>query len=423
MSDQKSYSIAGERYQELGVDVQRALRELSALPLSIHCWQADDVGGFEAPNAELSGGGIQVTGNYPGKARTMEEIRADLQTVFSLLPGHHRLALHASYGDFAGKKVDRDQVAPEHFDGWADWAGSLGVGLDFNSTFFSHPLAGSGFTLSSKDDEIRRFWIRHAQACRKISAFLGEKQGGPCIHNLWIPDGAKDLTVDRFGYRRLLVESLDEIYSQDYDPGHLKDSLESKLFGIGSEAFVVGSHEFYMGYALSRGKLICLDTGHFHPTESIADKVSALFQFVEELVFHVSRPMRWDSDHVVILNDDLKELCAELVRSEKLDRSFVGLDFFDGTLNRIGAYLLGGRAALKAFLLALLLPHERLKRYEEEGDFFARLALIEEMKSLPFGAVWDEHCRRLDVPLDQEIIERVHRYERKVTGKRRPGHV
>jgi len=423
MSDRNIYSIAEKRYQELGVDVQNALKRLAALPLSIHCWQADDVGGFETPNAELSGGGIQVTGNYPGKARTLAEIRADLQTVFSLLPGNHRLALHASYGNFAGKKVDRDQVAPEHFDGWTEWAGSLGIGLDFNSTFFSHPLADSGFTLSSKDPDVRRFWIRHAQACRKISAFLGEKQGSPCIHNLWIPDGAKDLTVDRFGYRRLLVESLDEIYKQDYDPGHLKDSLESKLFGIGSEAFVVGSHEFYMGYALSRGKLICLDTGHFHPTESIADKVSALFQFVEELVFHVSRPMRWDSDHVVILNDDLKELCAELIRSGKLEQSHVGLDFFDGTLNRIGAYVLGGRAALKAFLLALLLPHEQLKRYEEEGDFFARLALLEEMKSLPFGAVWDEHCRRTNVPLDREIIERVHQYEREVTSKRGPAHV
>ncbi len=418
MNDQRVFSNAEKRYQELGVDVQKALKRLAALSLSIHCWQADDVGGFETPDAELSGGGIQVTGNYPGKARTIEEIRTDLQTVFSLLPGNHRLALHASYGDFAGKKVDRDQVAPEHFDGWADWAGSLGIGLDFNSTFFSHPLADSGFTLSSKDQEVRRFWIRHAQACRKISAFLGEKQGGPCIHNLWIPDGAKDLTVDRFGYRRLLVESLDEIYKQDYNPGYLKDSLESKLFGIGSEAFVTGSHEFYMGYALSRGKLICLDTGHFHPTESIADKVSALFQFMEELVFHVSRPMRWDSDHVVILNDDLKELCAELVRSGKLDRSYVGLDFFDGTLNRIGAYVIGGRAALKAFLLALLLPHEQLKRCEEEGDFFARLALLEEMKSLPVGAVWDEHCRRMNVLLDREIVDRVHRYEREVTSKR-----
>jgi len=291
-SNHNYFSNACKRYQELGVDVELALDRLVTLPLSVHCWQADDVGGFEKVAAELSGGGIQVTGNYPGKARTLEELRADLRTVFSLLPGNHRLALHASYGDFGGKEVDRDQVAPEHFESWADWADSLGIGLDFNSTFFSHPLADSGFTLSSKDDAVRKFWIRHAQACRKISAFLGKKQGSPCIHNIWIPDGAKDLTVDRLGYRSLLVDSLDEIYSQDYDPADLKDCLESKLFGIGSEAFVVGSHEFYMGYALSRGKLICLDTGHFHPTESIADKVSALFQFVEELVFHVSRPMR-----------------------------------------------------------------------------------------------------------------------------------
>jgi L-rhamnose isomerase len=417
-TDQNSFSVASGRYRELDVDVQDALDRLAAIPLSIHCWQADDVGGFETPDAELSGGGIQVTGNYPGKARTLEELRSDLRTVFSLLPGRHRLALHASYGDFGGKKVDRDQVAPGHFRGWADWADSLGIGLDFNSTFFSHPLADSGFTLSSKDREVRGFWIRHAQACRRISAFLGQRQGSPCIHNLWIPDGAKDLTVDRMGYRRLLVDSLDEIYNQDFDPAHLKDSLESKLFGIGSEAFVVGSHEFYMGYALSRGKLICLDTGHFHPTESIADKVSALFQFVEEIVFHVSRPMRWDSDHVVILNDDLKELCAELVRSGKLNRSHVGLDFFDATLNRIGAYAIGGRATLKAFLLALLLPHDRLLRYEEEGDFFARLALLEEMNGLPFEAVWDEHCRRMDVPLDRGLIGQVKRYEKDVLSKR-----
>lgn len=417
-SDQNPFSIASERYQELDVDVHGALDRLAAIPLSIHCWQADDVGGFETPDAELSGGGIQVTGNYPGKARTLKELRADLRTVFSLLPGRHRLALHASYGEFSGKKVDRDQIAPEHFQSWADWADSLKIGLDFNSTFFSHPLADSGFTLSSKDDEVRRFWIRHAQACRRISAFLGQQQGSPCIHNLWIPDGAKDLTVDRMGYRRLLLSSLDEIYRQDYDPAHIKDSLESKLFGIGSEAFVVGSHEFYMGYALSRGKLICLDTGHFHPTESIADKVSALFQFVEEVVFHVSRPMRWDSDHVVILNDDLKELCTEVVRSGNLTRCHVGLDFFDATLNRIGAYAIGGRATLKAFLLALLLPHDRLLRYEEEGDFFARLALLEEIKGLPFEAVWDEYCRRLDVPLDRDLINEVKRYEKDVLFNR-----
>jgi L-rhamnose isomerase len=418
MNEAQQYDYAKMQYEELGVDVPEALDRLAALPLSVHCWQADDVGGFESPDAELSGGGIQVTGSYPGKARTLEELRADLQTVFSLIPGRHRLALHASYGDFGGRKVERDQVGPEHFESWARWAASLGIALDFNSTFFSHPLAESGFTLSSKDEQVRGFWIRHARACRKISAFLGEKQGSPCIHNLWIPDGAKDHTVDRFGHRRLLVQSLDAIYQQTYDPALLKDSLESKLFGIGSEAFVVGSHEFYLAYALSRGKLICLDTGHFHPTESIADKVSALLQFVEELVFHVSRPMRWDSDHVVILNDEVKELCAELVRCGKLDRCHVGLDFFDATLNRLGAYVLGARATLKAFLLALLMPQERLQRYEEQGDFFARLALLEQMKSLPFGAVWDEHCRRSGVPQDRELIERIHRYEREVTGKR-----
>ncbi|HUV06654.1 MAG TPA: L-rhamnose isomerase [Spirochaetia bacterium] len=418
MSVRDSFAEAGERYRELGVDVETAMKRLSTIALSIHCWQADDVGGFESPGAKLSGGGIQVTGNYPGKARSLEELRADLETVYSLIPGRHRLALHASYGDFGGKKVDRDEIGLEHFQSWLDWARKSEIGLDFNSTFFSHPMADSGFTLSSKDEKVRKFWIRHAQRCRKVGAFFGETQGSPCIHNLWIPDGAKDHTIDRYGCRSLLRESLDEVYRQDFDPIHLKDSLESKLFGIGSEAFVVGSHDFYMGYALVNGKLICLDMGHFHPTESVADKVSALFQFVNELVFHISRPMRWDSDHVVILNDDVQELCCELVRSGRIEQSYLGLDFFDATMNRIGAYAIGARSTLKALLLALLEPREQLLKYEEEGDFFARLALMEEFKSLPLGIIWAEHCRRMGAPPDREIIERVHRYEQEVTGKR-----
>jgi len=421
MSDstvQNIFEIAKERYARLGVNVERVLETLSGLSLSVHCWQADDVGGFETADAELSGGGIQVTGRYPGKARSLAEIRADLEQVYSLIPGNHRLNLHASYGDFGGKVVDRDQVGPEHFSSWCDWAKSQGVKLDFNSTFFSHPMADEGYTLSSKKEKIRNFWIRHAQQCRRISAYMGEQQGDPCIHNLWIPDGAKDITVDRYGYRGLLKESLDEIYKEELNPKLMKDAVESKLFGIGSEAFVVGSHEFYLGYALSRGKMICLDMGHFHPTESVADKVSALFHFTDELLFHVSRPMRWDSDHVVILNDDVQALCSELVRSGHLPASHLGLDFFDGSLNRIGAMSSGARATLKALLLALLEPTATLKGYEEKGDFFARMALLEELKTMPSGAVWDFYCQSQGAPLDSELIERVHRYEKEVTAKR-----
>ncbi len=413
------YQAAKAQYSDLGVDTEQALEGLSRLRLSVHCWQGDDVGGFETPEAALSGGGIQVSGGYPGRARTLQELRDDLTTMYALVPGRHRLALHASYGDFGGRRVERDRIGPEHFESWLAWGRRQGVELDFNSTYFSHPLAADGFTLSSKDETVRRFWIRHARRCREISAFLGAAQGSPCIHNIWIPDGAKDVTVDRAGHRRLLLESLDEIFREKLDERHVKDSLEGKLFGIGVEAFTVGSHEFYLGYALSRGKMITLDTGHFHPTESVADKLSALAPFFKEILFHISRPMRWDSDHVVILNDEVRELCAELVRARMLETAHLGLDFFDATMNRIGAWALGARAVLKGLLLGLLEPYQRLKEYEEKRDYFARMALLEQQKSLPFGAVWDEHCRRQRAPTEAGLIPAVHDYEAKVTGSRK----
>ncbi|MBN2551444.1 MAG: L-rhamnose isomerase [Spirochaetales bacterium] len=414
----RAFEIARDRYAELGVDVAQALEHLGAVSLSIHCWQGDDVGGFETPEARLSGGGIQVTGGFPGKARTLAELRQDIEKVMSLLPGRHRLNLHAIYGDFAGRRIDRDQIEPGHFESWVQWAEANGVKLDFNCTCFSHPKAEAGFTLSSKDEAVRCFWIEHVKRCRRISAYMGEKQGEPCIHNLWIPDGAKDLTVDRFGYRRLLRRSLDEVYREQLPASAMKDAVESKLFGIGSESFVVGSHEFYMGYALSRGKLLCFDLGHFHPTESVADKISSIFCFVEELLLHVSRPVRWDSDHVVVMNDEVRSLFEEVVRSGHLADTHVGLDFFDGSINRVGAWVVGSRAALKSLLFALLEPRQRLVSFEERGELFARLALLEELKALPFGAVWDAYCAENDAPLDREIIEAVQAYQKSVVAGR-----
>ncbi len=414
----QAFEIARSRYQELGVNVNEALAQLEGVSLSIHCWQGDDVGGFEAPEAQLSGGGIQVTGGYPGKARTLAELRQDVEKLISLLPGSHRLNLHAIYGDFGGKRVDRDQIEPEHFESWVQWAAENGIKLDFNCTCFSHPLAEAGFTLSSKDEKVRSFWIEHVRRCRRISAYMGEKLGDPCIHNLWLPDGAKDQTVDRFGYRRLLLRSLDAVYEQRLPDSAMKDAVESKLFGIGSESFVVGSHEFYMGYALSRGKMLCFDLGHFHPTESVADKISSIFCFVDEILLHVSRPVRWDSDHVVVMSDEVRSLFEELVRSGRLASTHVGLDFFDGSINRLGAWAVGSRATLKSLLYALLEPRDQLLSYEEQGDYFARLALLEELKSLPFGAVWDTYCARNDAPLDREIIGAIHAYEKEVTGRR-----
>lgn len=416
MSD--GYERARKRYEALGVDVEGALKQLKAQALSIHCWQGDDVGGFEHAGATLDGGGIQVTGNYPGKARTLAELRTDLEKAYSLIPGAHRLNLHASYADMSAGFADRDELEPSHFDSWIAWGKENGVSMDFNATLFSHPKAEDGFTLSHKNADIRKFWIKHTIQARKIAAHIGGAQGNPCIHNIWIPDGAKDMTVDRFGHRQLLKDSLDEIMAVSLSNDLVRDAVESKLFGIGSEAFVVGSHEFYMGYALSRDVMLCLDMGHFHPTESVADKISAYFQFKDELLLHVSRPVRWDSDHVVIYNDDLRELMFELVRSNALSKTHLGLDFFDGTINRLGAYAIGSRSALKGLLAALLEPRELLMSYDNGENYFARLALLEEAKTLPLGDIWDEYCRSAGVPTDRELIDEVMKYEHDVLSRR-----
>lgn len=414
----KDYQSARDRYAEAGVNTEEAVKLLSALSLSLHCWQGDDVGGFERPAASLSGGGIQVTGNYPGKARSIDELRMDLKQAYRLIPGGHRLNLHAIYGEFGGKFVDRDEITVAHYRGWIDWAKQEGLKLDFNATCFSHPKADAGFTLSHRDREIRDFWIEHVKRCREISAVMGRELHGPCIHNLWIPDGSKDSPVDRWTFRELLKQSLDEIYSISYQSSEMKDAVESKLFGIGSEAFVVGSHEFYLGYALSRKKMVCLDMGHFHPTELVADKISAILQFSDELLLHVSRGVRWDSDHVVILNDELRCLAEEVVRSNALNRVHIALDFFDGSMNRIGAWVIGARSTLRALLSALLEPRVKLREYENKGDFFGRLALAEEAKLLPLGAVWDYFCLLQDVPIGETWIGQVHRYEREILSKR-----
>ncbi|MBF9014031.1 MULTISPECIES: L-rhamnose isomerase [unclassified Oceanispirochaeta] len=406
------YDYAKEQYAELGVDVDTALAKLKNIPLSVHCWQGDDVGGFETPDSTLSGGGIQVTGNYPGKAGNPDELKKDLEKMYSLLPGRHRLNLHAIYGDFHGKKIDRDQIEPKHFQSWVDWGRENGVKLDFNATCFSHPMAESGFTLSSKDKDVREFWIDHVNRARDITAFFGKEQGSPSVHNLWIPDGAKDNVVCRMDHRTILKETLDKIYSHELNDKEIRDAVECKLFGIGSESFVVGSHEFYMGYALTRNKLLCMDMGHFHPTESIADKISSVYQYLDEVLLHVSRPVRWDSDHVVNLNDDIYALMQELVRSGKINNTYIGLDFFDGTLNRIGAWAVGARASLKGLLYALLEPYSRLKAFEEDGNNFGRMALLEESKTKPFGIIWDYYCQESGTITDRELIADVMAYEK-----------
>jgi len=417
-SVEQSYELARDQYARLGVDVEKVLYTLGKIQVSLHCWQADDVGGFETPGSSLGGGGIAVTGNYPGKARTMAEMRQDLDKVMDLLPGEQRLNLHASYGEFGGEFIDRDQIEPVHFQGWIDWAHKQGVSLDFNCTCFSHPKSDGGFTLSSKDEEIRQFWVEHTKRCRAIGAEMGRQQGNPCIHNIWIPDGSKDTPVDRFTHRALLKKSLDEIFEVEYPVEYLKDSLESKLFGIGAESMTVGSHDFYLGYAVKNGKLICLDNGHFHPTEQVGDKISACLQFVDEVMLHLTRPVRWDSDHVVTLNEDILLIAHEIVRSNALDRIHLGLDFFDASINRIGAYVTGTRAAQQALLIALLEPVERLKGYEEKGMNFERLALMELLKTRPFGAVWDYYCQQEGVPVGEEYIPVIQEYEKSVLSSR-----
>ena len=416
MNEQKikqAYDYAVERYAAIGVDVEKAMEQLQKVQLSLHCWQADDVTGFES-TGELTGG-IQATGNYPGKARNIDELRADILKAASLIPGKHRLNLHEIYGDFGGKFVDRDQVEPAHFESWMQWAQENGMKLDFNSTSFSHPKSGD-LSLSNPDPEIRNFWIEHTKRCRAIAEEMGKRQNDPCIMNLWVHDGSKDITVNRMQYRALLKDSLDQIFEVKYD--NMKDCIESKVFGIGLESYTVGSNDFYIGYAAQNQKIITLDTGHFHPTESVADKVSSMLLYVPELMLHVSRPVRWDSDHVTIMNDDTLDLCKEIVRCDALDRVHVGLDYFDASINRIGAYVVGSRATQKCMLQALLEPLPLLRQYEANGQGFERLALLEECKSLPWNAVWDMFCLKNGVPVGEAFIGDIEKYEAEVTSKR-----
>ena len=413
---EKAYEAARQRYAELGVETNNAIDRLAKIAISLHCWQGDDVGGFDTDEG-LTGGGIMATGAYPGKARTADELRADIDKVMSLLPGNHRLNLHASYAETGGK-VERDELEPEHFASWIDWAKANGIGMDFNGTYFSHPKADSGFTLASADEGIRRFWVDHGIACRKIGAAMGKELGSPCITNTWIADGYKDVPADRKGPRERLRKSLDEMLAEPMDKAHLLDAVEAKLFGIGSESYVVGSHEFYLGYALANKTLLCLDTGHFHPTEVVSDKISSVLTFLDEILLHVSRPVRWDSDHVVILSDELLALAREIVRGGYLDRVHIGLDFFDASINRIAAWVIGTRCMIKALLIALLEPVNKLQQMEAEGDFTSRLAMMEESKTLPFGAVWDYYCLKSDVPAAESWLDDVRAYEKDVLSKR-----
>lgn len=415
---EKSYQLAKEQYAGLGVNTDDVLRRMNDIVISLHCWQTDDVGGFEKEGAELGGGGIQATGNYPGKARTIQQMRDDLDKVMSVLPGKQRLSLHAIYGEFGGRLVDRDQIGIEHFQGWINWARERSIGLDFNCTCFSHPYADDGLTLSSKNRKIRNFWIEHTKRCRAIAAEMGKQLGTPSVHNLWIPDGSKDTPVDRFGLRKILKDSLDEIFSVTYPKEYLKDSVESKLFGIGSESMVVGSHDFYLGYAVQNKIMITLDNGHFHPTEQVGDKISSILLYVDELLLHLTRGVRWDSDHVATFNDELVLIAQEIVRAKALERVNIGLDFFDASLNRVGAYVIGTRAAQMAFLYALLEPVEKLLEFEENGRTFERLSYLELMKSQPFGAVWDYYCLKAGVPVGQDYIDEILKYEKTVLDKR-----
>jgi len=412
----KAYEVAQQYYAELGVDTEQAMEKLSKIAVSIHCWQGDDVGGFESAEG-LSGGGIMATGAYPGKARTPNELRADLEKAMSLIPGKHRLNLHAIYAETKGK-VERNELRPEHFSTWIDWAKTNGLGMDFNPTFFSHPKAASGFTLANTDRGIRKFWVEHGIACRKIGEAIGKKLGTPCVTNVWIPDGYKDIPVDRKGPRERLKKSLDEIFAEKINRKYLLDSVESKLFGIGSESYVVGSHEFYLGYAVQNNILICLDAGHFHPTEVISDKISSVLTFLDQILLHVSRGVRWDSDHVVTLSDELRAIAEEIVRGDYLKRVHIGLDFFDASINRVAAWVIGTRCMIKALLIAMLEPIEKLRVMEASSDYTSRLATLEEIKTLPFGAVWDYYCIKHNVPAESDWLKEVRNYEAKVTNQR-----
>lgn len=414
----KAYELAKAQYAEMGVDTDVVLEKMNEVIISLHCWQTDDVGGFETPDASLSGGGIQTTGNYPGKAKTIADVRGDLEKVMSLLPGKQRVNLHAIYGDFDGEVVDRDQVEVKHFQSWIDWCKEQGIGMDFNGTFFAHPNAADGFTLSSKDETIRKFWVEHLIRCRAISAEIGKQLGTPCVHNTWVPDGSKDTPIDRNGYRTLLQKSLDEGMAVKYPKEYMKDAVESKTFGIGLESMTVGSNEFYVGYAVKNNILMCIDNGHYHPTEIAGDKISSVLQYVDGVLLHVTRPVRWDSDHVVTLNEEIQLIASEIVRNDFLSRVNIGLDFFDASINRIGAYVTGTRAAQKAFMIAMLEPTSTLVKYEEAGQNFERLALLEELKTMPFAAVWDYYCLTNNVPVGADYIAEIQQYEAEVLSKR-----
>ena len=409
----KNYEIAKERYAALGVDTDKAIELLEKTPISLHCWQADDVVGFE--RNEAASGGIQTTGNYPGKARNIDELRQDIDKVTSLLAGTLRLNLHETYGEFGNKFVDRDEVGVEHFQGWMQWAKERNMSFDFNSTSFSHPKSGY-LTLSNPDKSIRDFWIEHTKRCRRIADAMGKYQNDPCIMNIWVHDGSKDLTVEKLRYRQILKESLDEILAENLPD--MKPCLEAKLFGIGLEAYTVGSHDFYAGYCSKNNVMYTLDTGHYEQTENVSDAVSSLLLFVPELMLHVSRPMHWDSDHVTLFDDNTRNLFSELVRADALDRAHIGLDYFDASINRIGAYIIGVRAAQKSLLQAFLEPLPLLRKYEDEGKLFQRLALLEEEKTLPFGAVYDYFNLKNNIPVGEEYISDIEKYEVDVLSKR-----
>ncbi|MFB3159738.1 L-rhamnose isomerase [Neobacillus sp. 179-J 1A1 HS] len=417
MTIKENFELAKQAYAKWGVDVEEVVEKLKNVPISIHCWQGDDVAGFEVNQNELSGG-IDVTGNYPGKATNAEELRSDLEKALSLIPGKHRVNLHAIYAETNGEVVERDQLEPKHFENWVNWAKENGLGLDYNPTLFSHPKADDGLTLSHPNEEIREFWINHCIGSRKIGEYFGRELGTPALTNIWIPDGYKDIPSDRLTPRKRLKESLDKIFAVETDKKYNLDAVESKVFGIGSESYVVGSHEFYLNYAMKNDKLCLLDTGHYHPTETVSNKISSMLLFSEKLALHVSRPVRWDSDHVVILDDELKEIALEIVRNDALNRVIIGLDFFDASINRVAAWTIGTRNMIKALLYAMLVPNEYLKQLQEEGNFTERLALMEEFKTYPFGAIWDYYCEKIGVPVRESWLEEVKAYEQEVLLKR-----
>lgn len=412
---EQQYQYAKETYASIGVDTEKAIEALKKIKISLHCWQGDDVTGL-LEKEDLSGG-ISVTGNYPGKARNGEELRQDLNTALSMIPGKHKLNLHAIYAE-TDEKVSIDKLKPEHFSKWISWAKENGMGLDFNPTCFSHPMFQNGFSVSHPDKEVRDFWIRHCKASRKISEAFGKELGQTCVTNFWFPDGYKDIPDDKLGPRRRMKESLDEIFAEEIDPKYNLDAVESKLFGIGVESYVVGSNEFCMGYALKNDKLLCLDAGHFHPTEVISDKISAVSLYDTDILLHVSRPVRWDSDHVVIMDNELKAIAHEIVTNGLAERVHIGLDYFDATINRIAAWVIGSRNMLKALLIALLEPRDILTKAEAEFDYTTRLAMQEEIKSYPFNAVWDYYCNLMGVPVQAEWLAQVKKYEEDVLSKR-----